>query len=199
MSQCIISALKAEAEPIINYYNLEKNFDYDYPVYNKGDLTIICTGVGRENVRKVLSDYYSKMLESKNYQFINIGIAGGKKGECKIGQCFVIEKVFDDKSEIVYGLNNVFESQYSSNHITTVSEPILDGGDKYHLLVDMEAHEICSVIGELDHLNNLVIIKIISDYMDLSKKYFNSKKVKDLLEINLLQIDTMLNELRKHQ
>ena len=35
--------------------------------------------------------------------------------------------------------------------------------------------------------------------MDLSKKYFNSKKVKDLLEINLLQIDTMLNELRKHQ
>ena len=52
MSQCIISALLAEAEPIINYYNLEKNFDYDYPVYNRGDLTIICTGVGRENVRK---------------------------------------------------------------------------------------------------------------------------------------------------
>ena len=63
----------------------------------------------------------------------------------------------------------------------------------------MEAHEICSVIGGLDHLNNLFIIKIISDYMDVSKKYFNSKKVMDLIEINLLQIDTMLKELRNHQ
>jgi len=199
MSQCIISALKAEAEPLISFYNLEQNLDYDYPVYNRGDLTIICTGVGRENVRKVLSDYYSRMLELKNSQFINIGIAGGRKEECKIGQCFVIEKVFDDKSEIIYSMNNVFESQTSSSHITTVSKPILDGGDKYNWLVDMEAHEICSVISGLDHLNNLVIIKIISDYMDVSKNYFNSKKVKDLLEINLLQIDTMLNELRKHQ
>ena len=199
MSQCIICALKAEAEPIINYYKLEQICDYDYPVYNRGDLTIICTGIGRENVRKVLSDYYSKMLETKNSQFINIGIAGGRKEECKIGQCFVIEKVFDDKSEIIYSLNNFFESQNSSSHITTVSEPILDGGDKYHWLVDMEAHEICSVISGLDHLNNLFIIKIISDYMDVSKKYFNSKKVKDLVENNLLQIDTMLNELRKHQ
>ena len=111
----------------------------------------------------------------------------------------MVEKVFDDKSDIVYSLNNVFESQNSSNHITTVSEPISDGGDKYHFLVDMEAHEICSVIGGLDHLNNLFIIKIISDYMDVSKKYFNSKKVKDLVEINLLQIDTMLKELRNHQ
>ena len=199
MSQCIISALKAEAEPLISFYNLEQNLDYDYPVYNRGDLTIICTGVGRENVRKVLSDYYSRMLELNSPQFINIGIAGGKKGECKIGQCFVIEKVFDDKSDIVYSLNNVFESQNSSNHIITVSEPISDGGDKYHFLVDMEAHEICSVIGGLDHLNNLFIIKIISDYMDVSKKYFNSKKVMDLIEINLLQIDTMLKELRNHQ
>jgi len=199
MSQCIISALKAEAEPIINYYKLEQNCDYDYPVYNRGDLTIICTGIGRENVRKVLSDYYSKMLETKHSQFINIGIAGGNKEECKIGQCFVIEKVFDDKSDIIYSLNNVFESQNSPSHITTVSEPILDGGDKYHWLVDMEAHEICSVVSGLDHLNNLAIIKIISDYMDVSKTYFNSKKVKNLVEINLLQIDTMLNELRKHQ
>ena len=199
MSQCIISALKAEAEPIINYYKLEQNCEYDYPVYNRGDLTIICTGVGRENVRKVLSDYYSKMLETKNSQFINIGIAGGRKEECKIGQCFVIEKVFDDKSEIIYSMNNVFESQTSSSHITTVSKPILDGGDKYNWLVDMEAHEICSVISGLDHLNNLVIIKIISDYMDVGGKFFNFKKVKDLVQINLLQIDTMLNELRKHQ
>ena len=199
MDQCIIFALKAESEPIISYYNLERDFGYDYPVYKRNDLTIICTGVGRENVRKVLSDYYSKMLKSKNLQFINIGIAGGKKGECSIGQCFIVEKVFDEKSDIVYSLNNPFEFQNSSNHITTVSEPILDGGAKYHWLVDMEAHEICSVISDINQLKNLVIIKIISDFMDVSKNLINSKKINDLVEINLLQIDTMLNELRNHQ
>ncbi len=79
MRQFIISALHAEAEPIINHYNLERDPNYNYPVFNKDSLTMICTGVGRENVRRVIGDYFSKILEWRNFQFINVGIAGGKK------------------------------------------------------------------------------------------------------------------------
>ena len=47
MIQCIISALRAEAEPLVDYYKLEQDLSYDYPVYKGDDIRIICTGVGR--------------------------------------------------------------------------------------------------------------------------------------------------------
>ena len=198
MRQFIISALHAEAEPIINHYNLERDPNYNYPVFNKDSLTMICTGVGRENVRRVMFDYYSKILEWRNFQFINVGIAGGKIGKCKIGQCFVVDQVFDDRLDKVYKLNNVFDSQISSNHITTVTNPVIDGGDNHNWLVDMEAHEICSVTDDFYYLKNLFIIKIVSDYMDIGEKKYNYNCVKDLVEDNLLQIDKFLNGLQKY-
>ena len=70
MRQLIISALYAEAEPIINHYNLDRDPNYNYPVFNKDSLTMICTGVGRENVRRVMFDYYSKILEWRNFLYI---------------------------------------------------------------------------------------------------------------------------------
>tara|TARA_B100000965_G_scaffold391234_1_gene399054 strand:+ start:84 stop:680 length:597 start_codon:yes stop_codon:yes gene_type:complete len=198
MRQLIISALYAEAEPIINHYNLDRDPNYNYPVFNRDSLTMICTGVGRENVRRVMFDYYSKILEWRNFQVINVGIAGGKIGKCKIGQCFVVDQVFDDRLDKVYKLNNVFDSQISSNHITTVTNPVIDGGDNHNWLVDMEAHEICSVTDDFYYLKNLFIIKIVSDYMDIGEKKYNYNCVKDLVEDNLLQIDKFLNGLQKY-
>ena len=199
MLQCIISALRAEAEPLVNYYKLEQDLSYDYPVYKGGDIRIICTGVGRKNIRRVLINFYSKLSKEPNYQFINIGIAGAKKGVCKIGQCFIIDSISDDKSDSIYQLNNVFESQILTQNITTVSEPISNGGNKYRSLVDMEAHEICTVVDRYDDLENLFIIKIISDFMDVSRKYFSFDTVYDLVDNNISNIDNLLMDLRNKQ
>ncbi|SVC59031.1 uncharacterized protein METZ01_LOCUS311885, partial [marine metagenome] len=82
MFQCIIAALKAEAQPLINYYKLDQDCSYDYPVYKGEGLAIVCTGVGRENIRKVLLHFCSSVTLPQNSQIINIGIAGGKKDDC---------------------------------------------------------------------------------------------------------------------
>jgi len=63
MIQCIISALRAEAEPLVDYYKLEQDLSYDYPVYKGDDIRIICTGVGRKNIRRVLINFYSKYIK----------------------------------------------------------------------------------------------------------------------------------------
>ena len=199
MLQYIIFALKTEAEPLINYYKLEQDLSYDYPVYKGDDKRIICTGVGRKNIRKVLINYYSDISKQPNYQFINIGIAGANKGACKIGQCFIIDSVSDDKSDSIYQLNNVFETQILTQNITTVSKPVFNGGNKYRTLVDMEAHEICAVVDNYDDLENLFIIKIISDFMDVSRNYFSFDTVYDLVYNNLSNIDKLLMNLRNKQ
>ena len=199
MLQCIISALRAEAEPLVNFYKLEQDLSYDYPVYKGEHIRIICTGVGRKNIRRVLINFYSKLSKEPNYQFINIGIAGAKKGVCKIGQCFIIDSISDDKSDSIYQLNNVFESQILTQNITTVSEPVSNGGNKYRSLVDMEAHEICTVVDSYDDLENLFIIKIISDFMDVSRKCFSFDTVYDLVDNNISNIDNLLMDLRNKQ
>ena len=199
MLQCIISALRAEAEPLVDYYKLEQDLSYDYPLYKGEDIRIICTGVGRKNIRRVLINFYSKLSNEPNYQFINIGIAGAKKGVCKIGQCFIIDSISDDKSDSIYQLNNVFETQILTQNITTVSEPISNSGNKYRSLVDMEAHEICTVVDSYDDLENLFIIKIISDFMDVSRKYFRFDTIYDLVDNNISNIDKLLTDLRNKQ
>ena len=199
MLQCIISALRAEAEPLVDYYKLEQDLSYDYPVYKGEDIRIICTGVGRKNIRRVLINFYSKLSKEPNYQIINIGIAGAIKGVCKVGQCFIIDSISDDKSDSIYQLNNVFESQILTQNITTVSEPVSNGGNKYRSLVDMEAHEICTVVGSYDDLKNLFIIKIISDFMDVSRKYFSFDTIYDLVDNNISNIDKLLMDLRNKQ
>ena len=198
MLQCIISALKAEAEPLAKFFGLKQDTSYHYPFYDGDDIKIICTGVGRENIKNILINFYERIPNNIQAQFVNIGIAGGKKKDCKIGECFLINNVYDDKSKKVFNLNNNLESNCSTQNITTVSNPISDGGSSYNTLVDMEAHEICSTISKLGLEDNLMIIKIVSDFMDISKKDFSYDKVYDLVENNLNNINRLLNAFRNN-
>ena len=198
MLQCIISALKAEAEPLAKFFGLKQDVSYLYPLYDGDDIKLICTGVGRRNIKNVLINFTQRIPKNTRTQFINIGIAGGKKNECKIGECFIIEDVYDDKSEKVFNLNNKLESHCSTQNITTVSNPISDGGSSYNTLVDMEAHEICSTISKLDLEDNLLIIKIVSDFMDINKRDISYSKVYDLVENNLDNINRLLTAFRNN-
>jgi|TARA_B100000809_G_scaffold236267_1_gene255196 nucleoside phosphorylase len=199
MLQCLIVALKAEAQPLINYYKLDKDFSFDYPVYNGRGITLVCTGVGRENIRKKLTDFYYRIVHLQYFQIINIGIAGGVKGNCSIGQCFIINSVADDTSDVIYKLNNIFETKFLYQNITTVTEPVVDGGNAYTSLVDMESHEICSVINNFNGMKDLLIIKIISDFMDVGRDYFSFETVHALIENNVPHIDRLLMDFRSDQ
>ena len=198
MLQCIISALKAEAEPLADYYGLKQDHSYGYPFYGTDEMKIICTGIGRKNINDVLINFYERLPKNTKAQFVNIGIAGGKKNECKIGECFIIDNVYDDRSEKVFKLNNKLKSHCLTQNITTVSNPISDGGLSYSTLVDMEAHEICRAVYKLGLNDNLLIIKIISDFMDIVNKDLSFKKVYDLVDNNLNNINRLLTAFRNN-
>ena len=198
MLQCIISALKAEAEPLADYYGLKQDHSYGYPFYGTDEMKIICTGIGRKNINDVLINFYERLPKNTKAQFVNIGIAGGKKNEYKIGECFIIDNVYDDRSKKVFYLNNKLKSHCSTQNITTVSNPISNGGFSYSTLVDMEAHEICSTISRLGLEDNLLIVKIVSDFMDINEKDISYNRVYDLVENNLNNINRLLNAFRNN-
>lgn len=192
--QIILSALKAEAIPLINYYKLVPNNSIGLQMYKNDLLTILITGVGKKNVNKALKEYLKKSKNIEEAKFINIGIAGGVKGNCKIGEMFFINKVFDDYLEVDYNIKTGKRPNILENHVTTVFEPILNNGQGREGLVDMEAYEICSVLSDFNQLNKVIIIKIVSDFMDSDTKYLNSKQIQKLIKKNLYDIDIFLND-----
>ena len=62
----------------------------------------------------------------------------------------------------------------------------------------MEAHEICRAVYKLGLKDNLLIIKIISDFMDISSKDLSFKKVYDLVDNNLNNINRLLTVFRNN-
>ena len=62
----------------------------------------------------------------------------------------------------------------------------------------MEAHEICRAVYKLGLNDNLLIIKIISDFMDISNKDLSFKKVYDLVDNNLNNINKLLTAFRNN-
>jgi len=192
--QIILSALKAEAISLINYYKLVPNNSIGLQMYKNDLFTILITGVGKKNVNKTLKEYLKKTKNIEEAKFINIGIAGGVKGNCKIGEMFFINKVFDDYIEVNYNIKTGNRPNILENRVTTVFEPILNNGQEREGLVDMEAYEICSVLSDLNQLNKVTIIKIVSDFMDSDTKYLSSKQIRKLIEKNLFDIDIFLKD-----
>ena len=148
----IITALKSEAKPIIDFYGLEFSDLSNFPLYKNDNITLLITGVGRKNVSNVLNLFFQKNKVTKN-QIINIGISGAKKGDCSIGQLFLINKVSDEKSKLSFNLGSQHSFGLQNNEITTVSKPVVDNNFKGEGLVDMEAYEICKTVNDLEGLN----------------------------------------------
>ena len=195
--QYIITALKSEAKPIIDYYGLEFSGSSNFPLYKNDNFILLITGVGRKNVSNVLNFFFKKNKVAKNH-ILNIGISGGKKGDCSIGQLFLINKVSDEKSKMSFNLGSQGFFGLQNNAITTVSKPIVDNNFNCEGLVDMEAYEICKTVNNLESLDRLFILKIVSDHMDM-KHHISANQVQSLIKQKIPVIDKFIRDLRKLQ
>ena len=99
--QCILSALKSESKTFIDYYNLERDNKFHFPVFRKKDLYLIGIGVGKKYIESRVNGFIQKM-ENSPIQFINVGLAGGKKNIHTIGDIFIINKIKDENSKNLY-------------------------------------------------------------------------------------------------
>ena len=43
---CILSALKAESDPLINYFKLAKDTSFSFPVFLNNNIALVAIGVG---------------------------------------------------------------------------------------------------------------------------------------------------------
>jgi len=193
--QCIISALKAESVPLVHYFGLERNPNFNFPVFSRDDLFLIGIGVGTININSRVQTFIQS-VKNDSVQFINIGTAGGKKNISKIGNIYLINKIIDDSSKRVFYPDILLTHSFDENILTTVAKGVKNGGNKYDSLVDMEASEIFKVCSKIVSIHNISFLKIVSDYMDLDQINFNQEKISFLIKSKLGLIKEFLNRFK---
>ena len=85
---------------------------------------------------------------------------------------------------------------FEEKSLVTVGKGITNGGDSYPELVDMEASVICAVSRQYIPIQQLAIIKIVSDHMDLEKIDLSFKTIAGLIEHNVPIINKFLLDFR---
>ncbi len=195
--QCIITALKAESDPFIQYFGLKRKRTFNFPCFINDDVEValVGVGVGTNNIRERINDF-SRAFDDKVIQFINVGIAGGNKDQTKIGQLFLINKIIDDSTKKIYYPDILIDHSLMESPITTVEIGIHDGGGKYDHLVDMEAFEIFLVCSKIVPIHNIAIIKVISDHMETPESDFNHDMISFLLTKKMEKISDFIDQFK---
>jgi len=167
-----------------------------FPLFRGEGLMLIGVGIGKNKISKNLGTLLNKEMKQNLVQVINIGIAGGNPRSTKIGQCYLVNKIMDAETEQGHEIDSLIEHDFEEKSLVTVEKGITNGGDSYPELVDMEASAICAVSRQYIPVQQLAIIKIVSDHMDLEKIDLSFKTIAGLIEHNVPIINKFLLDFR---
>ncbi|HIN03141.1 MAG TPA: nucleoside phosphorylase, partial [Candidatus Marinimicrobia bacterium] len=117
--QCILTALKAESQPLIDQFNLNRDTSFQFPVFKNNDLYLVGIGVGKKNIKNRIETFLNQNNPDL-IQFINIGIAGGNPKSTKIGYCYLIHKIEDETSKQSYYPDILIKHNFEEKSLFTV-------------------------------------------------------------------------------
>lgn len=187
----IITALQAEARPLIAFYQLEKKqLNEKLFYFQKDEIMCLTTGVGAKNVQKRLSVFLEK-TDYNNTILINVGIAGGNSDHTEIGEMFLVNQIMDEENNKVYDLKMSLKTGLQELPLTTVNAGVVNGGKDYNGLVDMEAAAIVETAIQFLPIQRMVFLKIVSDYMD--EIIDNPKQVISFITNQLPEINRIIS------
>jgi nucleoside phosphorylase len=192
--QCLLTALKAESQPLIDHFGLTKDSSFLFPVFKRDNLYLIGIGVGKKRIKDRIETFCKHFIHEK-IQFINIGIAGGNHSSTKIGACYLLHKIKDETTGKTYYPDILIKHNFEEKSLVTVDSVISDGEGAYKGLVDMEASEIFNVCSSLVPVHRLAFLKIVSDYMNLEFEEIIAQPISNLIALYLDSIELFLSQL----
>ncbi len=184
----ILTALKAEAMPIVDYWHLKKKQSTPFTSFTNGNITLIISGIGNINASIATTHFLTKYKNSNRDKIYNIGVCGSKKSNDDIGELYTIKKIVDHSSNKVIHLNN--NSNIKQESITTFSTPQNSFNKLKTNLVDMESFGFYSSSKLFLPKENIYIIKIVSDKID--DTILDKNIIYSLIENKIKEVESLL-------
>ena len=193
---CWVVALRAEAVPIIEAFNM-KIFSNDllYPIYLNQDNghALIISGVGA--IKSGAAATFLKVyLSIQNYAaWINIGIAG--YFEDAKGELYQAIKVSYQDTGNTFFPGMRFSRILKSEVLRTVGKPQKDFSEP--ALYDMEAAGFCEISTSFSCNELTYVFKVVSDGPNHSSNLLTKKSVSNLIENQLPKIFEISDAIEK--
>ena len=181
--KAIISAFYKEVAPIIKYYNLKKE-NSPFEIFKSDEIIVIISGIGKLN-SAIVTTY---LLSNYEIDFcINFGIAGSSK--FKVGEIFMINKI----NKKLYP-DILYSHPFKETFIECFDKIKTDGEFN---LVDMESEGFFKAATKFMPLENIFIIKIVSDNLVCFRPDDNF--MNNLISPHLKNIISFINSLEKKE
>ena len=182
-----VIALKEEAQVILDHFKLKVvNEKTIYPIYKNEEQThwLIISGIGRNNVAASTAYLYAYSNASKCTSWINIGIAGSRKGN--YGDLYLVDKISTYQRKKSTYPSTLPKATLPKMHLFTSDIPIVHYSD--HELIDMEGSAFFDIASKLTSKEFICLMKVISDGPQNDIKDITKSKIVNLIKKNLLKI-----------
>jgi hypothetical protein len=191
----IFTALKAEARPFIEVFELVKN--QGNHLYLKDNISLFITGVGKVKTAKRIQTLLNHYTDFTNTVVFNIGIAGGNPKNTFIGELYRVNAIHDEESKLTYYPDILIRHPLKELYLTTVSIGIFENGDHYQGLVDMEGSIIFKIMSKVVPPHRLVFLKVVSDHMVITD--WKSLDITGLINNQIEQIQNIVSDFNNEE
>ena len=189
----IVVAMPCEAKPLVEYFSLCRNSQlHAFPVYETDAMTLIASGVGKVNSAAAVA-WLAGIQQSSDTIWLNLGMAGHTS--LAPGTVLLANKVTDMTTKRSWYPQALFRVNNDSTALITVDEVI----DDYppDAMIDMEAAGFMAAAEKFSTLENIHLVKVISDNRLTPAKLVSKTSIDSLLRKQLPGIEQLINALRE--
>lgn len=172
----IVTALQAEARPLISHFGLKQDTtSHALRVYQSDRITLVVSGTGKVKSAVATTGILQRVAETPRAIVLNVGISGainpGGEQSWQIGDGFLVNRLFDYASGRDYYPDMLARSECSEGMLTTVDRP-LDRKDDISIpdgLVDMEGSGFFQAAATFCGPHQIALYKVVSDFLQVEK------------------------------
>lgn len=193
MTLCIEVALKPEAQPLIDAFNLRPLPGNPlFPIWENEEIKLIISGVGKIKSGAACSYLAGIYRDEDIYGWLNVGIAGHRT--LPIGTPVIAHTIIDELKRIQFFPSFAFKQPCTAEICLTVESP--EHLYERSCVYDMEAAGFYAIASKISPLEMIHVFKVISDNADHSTKEITKQKVHALIEKHVGMIQDILKEMQ---
>lgn len=191
----LIMALKTEASPLINHLELKRLQPIGpLPLYQAPGVHMVVSGPGAASIQQGVAYLHEMTPLGSNAIWINIGICG--HGSLDVGELMVADRVIEQNGGN-WHLKRSFEKHLYHGPLYCVSQPQAEYEPQ--MAYDMESAGFIAALVAITSLDDLHIIKIVSDNPGSGLETINGKRVRELVTNQLDQLSDLLLWVSQHE
>ncbi|MGD9654865.1 MAG: hypothetical protein AB7U44_06675 [Sulfuricurvum sp.] len=184
----LITALDAEARPLIEYYRLKRDYTLPFTLYRSEEIVLLVTQPGKTNALMATSALLGHILPKAEDILINIGICGAPE-EYPIGEALLIHKIIDNGRSFYPDI--LYPHPYREATLISLQaaqDSMLESP------VDMESSSVFRAASKFFSLHRIAFLKIVSDHF--KPDTVTKEKVIESLRSHRKTLDILINSLK---